>query len=158
MPGDTRYGIATPAEIAGLSGRDVLLAMQAGRLPGPPMAGLMRFRIVEVGDGSVVFEGEPDASHLNPMGVVHGGWALTLLDTITGCAAQSTLPPGIGYTTLETKGNYTRAILPTSGTVRAEGRVVSRGRQVITAEGQLRGADGKVMAHGSSTLLVLPPR
>jgi uncharacterized protein (TIGR00369 family) len=155
MAEEIRYGVARPGDIAGLTGREVLLGILEGRLPAPPMARLMRFRMAEVGEGRVVVEGDPDPGFCNPMGVVHGGWALTLLDTVTGCAAHSTLPAGTGYTTLETKGNFTRAITPSTGIVRAEGKVVAQGRKVITAEGWLRAADGTLLAHGTSTLLVL---
>lgn len=151
-----RYGIAAPQDLAGRTGREVLQGILDGSVPAPPIAQLLRFRLVEVGDGSAVFEGDPDPSLCNLMGVLHGGWALTLLDSVTGCAAHSTLPAGTGYTTLETKGNFTRAITPTTGRVRAEGKVVAHGRKVITAEGWLRTADGTLLAHGTSTLLVLP--
>ena len=101
-----RYGIATPQDLAGRTGREVLQGILDGSVPAPPIAQLLRFRLVEVGDGSAVFEGDPDPSLCNLMGVLHGGWALTLLDSVTGCAAHSTLPAGTGYTTLETKGNF----------------------------------------------------
>lgn len=155
---ERRYGIASAAEIAGLSGRDMLEAMIAGRLPAPPMARTLGFRLVEVGDGSAVFEGEPSADLLNPLGIVHGGWALTLIDSAAGCAAHSRLPAGIGYTTVETKVNMTRAIAPDAGTIRAEGRVVAEGRRIITTEARMVDKSGRIFAHGTSTIMVLPPR
>src|SRR4051794_38585106 len=100
----------SPQEIAGRSGREVLQGILDGHLPAPPISALLGFHIVAVGEGSVAFEGMPGPQLCNPAGVVHGGWALTLLDTVTGCAAHSTLPAGTGFTTLETKGNFTRAI------------------------------------------------
>lgn len=150
-----RYGLASPADVAGLSGREILQRIIDGQLPQAPISETLSFWIVEVGEGFAAFEGDPGPKLLNPMGGVHGGWALTLLDSATGSAGLSTLPPGIGYTTIETKGNLTRAIGPTSGRVRAEARVVSAGRQLITCEGWLRDGDGRVLAHGTSTLLVL---
>ena len=152
----TRYGLATPAGIAGRSGRQFLQAIIDGELPQPPISEGLSFRLVEVGDGFAVFEGEPGLHLLNPLGLVHGGWALTLLDSATGCAAQSVLPAGKGYTTVETKGNFTRPITPDSGRVRVEGRVVAQGRTIITAEARVLGREGKLLAHGTSTLLVLP--
>ena len=89
------------------------------------------------------------------MGSVHGGWALTLIDSVAGCAAHSLLPAGAGYTTIETKANFSRPIGANSGRVRAEGRVVGQGRQVISAEARVVGDDGKILAHGVSTVLVL---
>ena len=82
-----------------------------------------------------VFEGEPGPHLLNPLGGVHGGWALTLIDTVTGCAAHSILPAGVGFATIETKANFSRPIAADTGRVRAEGRVVGKGRTIISAEG-----------------------
>lgn len=152
---DYHYGVASSAEIAETSGKAVLEAIIAGRLPQPPISQVLNFWLVEVDDGFAAFEGEPTPHLRNPMGIVHGGWALTLIDSATGCAASSLLPAGIGYTTIETKGNFSRAIKPDTGRVRAEGRVISQGRQIITAEGRVLAADGRVLAHGTSTLLVL---
>ncbi len=149
------YGVAKPQEIAGMSGRQVLQAMIDGDLPAPPIAQALGFLLVEAGDGFAVFEGDTGSHLLNPMGVVHGGWALTIIDSVTGCAAYSTLPPDVAYTTVETKGNFTRPILADTGRVRAEGRVISQGRQVLTAEAKLTDVRGRVLAHGTSTLLVL---
>jgi uncharacterized protein (TIGR00369 family) len=105
-----------------------------------------------------VFEGRPGPHLLNPLGTVHGGWALTLIDSATGCALHTELAAGTGYTTVETKANFTRAIAATDGPVRCEGRVVHRGRQIATAEARITGADGRLLAHGTSTLIILARR
>jgi uncharacterized protein (TIGR00369 family) len=152
------YGVATPAEVAGLTGRQWLEAVMDGRLPAPPIARTMTFWLAEVGDGFAVFEGEPGEHLLNPMGGVHGGWALTLIDSAGGCAAHSTLPAGIGYATIETKGNFSRPITRDTGIVRAEGRVIARGRQIISTEIRLMASDGKVLGHGTSTVMVFNAR
>ncbi len=154
-PREVVYDALRPQDIAGLSGRQVLQRMIEGRLPAPPIAERLGFLLVEVGEGVAVFEGDTGPHLLNPAGVVHGGWALTLIDSVTGCAAYSTLPPDVAYTTVETKANFTRPILADTGRVRAEGRVVSQGRQVLTAEAKVTDARGRVLAHGTSTLLVL---
>jgi uncharacterized protein (TIGR00369 family) len=152
---DPTYGIALSHPIATWTGREVLQAIVDGRLPQAFISRTLTFRLAEVGDGTVAFLGEPGQHLLNPMGSVHGGWALTLLDSACGAAGYSTLPPGVGYTTVETKGNLVRPILPETGTVRAEGRVLARGRQILTCEADVRAADGKLLAHGTSTLLVV---
>ena len=153
-----RYGLPPAEEVAAMSGREVLQAIIDGRFPQAPISQTMSFWIVAVGDGFAAFEGEPGPHLLNPMGGVHGGWALTMLDSVTGSAGYSLLPAGSGYTTIETKGNLDRPITVKTGRVRAEARVVSQGRQIIACEAALKDREGRVLAHGSSTLLVLSPR
>jgi uncharacterized protein (TIGR00369 family) len=149
------YGLPKPAEVAGKTGKEVLQAIIAGALPQPPISQALTFWIVGVGDGEAAFEGEPGPHLLNPMGTVHGGWALTLIDSVAGCAGLSLLPAGVGYTTIETKGNFSRPITKDTGRVRAEARVVGRGRKVISAEARVLDRDGRILAHGTSTLMVL---
>ena len=122
------------------------------------IAKTLQFRLVEVNEGHAIFEGEPFDGLRNPYGMVHGGWALTLIDSACGCAAHTTLPPGFAYTTVETKVNFVRPIFPNTGIVRAEGRVLSPGRTVITADAKITDPQGKLLAHGTSTLLVLKPQ
>jgi uncharacterized protein (TIGR00369 family) len=141
-----------------MAGREMLEAMLAGRLPAPPIAETLGFRLIEIDDGTAVFEGDPGPHLLNPLGGVHGGWAMTLIDSATGCALHTQLHAGVGYTTVETKVNMTRGIKPTDGTVRCEGRVLSHGRHIATAEARLLSEDGKLVAHGTSTLMILHPR
>lgn len=143
------------ADFAGMTGLESMRALIAGKFPPPSIATTLGFRLVDVDDGRAVFEGEPSDRIMNPIGMVHGGFALTLIDSCTGCAAHSTLPAGVGYTTVETKVNFTRAIQPATGLLRAEGVVVARGRTIITAEGRITDLGGKLYAHGTSTLLVL---
>ena len=154
----TSFGTISPDQLQSLSGLEALSAMVAGELPVPPIGGLMGFRLVEIEKGRAVFEGTPGPSLLNPLGAVHGGYALTLIDSACGCAVHSELDAGVGYTTVETKVNFTRPIDPNGGAIRCEGRVLSRGRQIATAEAYLRSAEGKLLAHGTSTLIILAPR
>ena len=151
-------GVLPLDRIAGMTGLEVLRAMAAGELPGPGMGRTMGFRLVEVDEGRALFEGVPGPHLLNPLGAVHGGFALALIDSACGCALHSALGPGIGYTSVETKVNFTRPIAPDGGAVRCEGRVLSHGRQIATAEAYLRSAEGKLLAHGTSTLIILPGR
>ena len=154
---ELHYGIAVTPEAASLSGRELLQAIVDGRLPHPPISRTMSFHLVEVGAGFAAFEGEPGPDLLNPMGGVHGGVALTLIDSAAGCAAHSLLPAGGAYTTIETRGTLTRPITTDTGRVRAEGRVVNAGRKIVTAEVRVTDARGRLLAHGGSTLLVLAP-
>jgi len=151
-----RYGVSGFDRIKDLTGLEMLQAMIAGELPAAPIGGTMGFRLVEVDKGRALFEGIPNSGLLNPLGAVHGGWALTLIDSACGCAVHTELDAGTGYTTVETKVNFTRPIAPDGGPVRCEGRVLSRGRQIATAEAFLRSAEGKLLAHGTSTLIILP--
>ena len=155
---DLAYGVCTPEQIAGLSGLELLQAMIRGDLPAPPMAKTLGFRLAEVERGRALFEGRPGPFLLNPLGSVHGGWALTLIDSAAGCALHSELAAGFGYTTVETKVNFTRPIRPDGGLVRAEGTVLSRGRQIATSDARIVDEQGKLLAHGTSTLIIFPPR
>ena len=153
-----RYGVASPQELSGLTGLQALQALIDGRLPAPTMAETLGFRLVKVSLGAAVFEAEAGPHVLNPLGIVHGGFALTLIDSAAGCAVHTILDAGIGYTTVETKVNFTSAIRADSGTVRAEGRIVAQGKQICTAEARIVTADGKLLAHGTSTIMILQPR
>lgn len=158
MDGERKWGSLTPEQLAGRSGIEVLRGVISGALPSPTMGRTLGFRLVSVEPGLAVFEGTPSDALLNPLGSVHGGWALALIDSAAGCAVHTELPAGAGYTTVETKVNFTRAIGGDSGTVRCEGRVVTRGRTIATAEARLLDAQGRILAHGSSTLLIFHPR
>ena len=120
------------------------------------MCELLGFRLVEVEDGRAVFEGHPDFQHYNPFGVVHGGLAATMLDSALGCAVHSTLPAGDGFTTLELKVNLVRAISKDTGLLRAEARILHRGRTVATGDADLKDAAGKLYAHASTTCMIFP--
>lgn len=148
---------AVAKELVQLTGLDAMRALIAGKFPAPSIATTLGFYLAEVDVGRAVFLGDPSDRIMNPLGIVHGGWALTLIDSCCGCAAHTTLAAGIGYTTVETKVNFVRAISPDSGQVRAEGLVVARGRTIITTEGKLTDSNGKLLAHGTSTLMVLRP-
>ena len=149
------WGVSSLDTIKSMSGLEFLCAIRDGRLPGPPIARLLAFSMAEVEHGRVVFEGRPNADHYNPIGSVHGGYAATLLDSCMACAVQSTLPQGNGYTTLEIKVNMVRAITADTGVVRAEGIVLSAGRRIGTAEGRLVDGAGKLLAHGTTTCLIM---
>ena len=142
-----------------MSGLELMRAMLDGTLPHPPMAETLGFRLVEASEGRAVFASEAAEWQYNPIGVVHGGFAMTLLDSAMGVAVHTTLGKGERYTTLETKVNFVRPITPETGKVRCEGTVVHRGRRVATAEGRLFAEDGdKLVAHGTTTCLIEPER
>jgi uncharacterized protein (TIGR00369 family) len=148
---------AAAQRLMSMTGLEAMQLLVKGQHGAPSIAKTLGFTLAEVEEGKAVFIGEPSDRVLNPLGIVHGGFALTLIDSCTGCAAHTTLPAGVGYTTIETKVNFVRAITPATGPVRAEGRVVARGRTIITAEGTLTDSKGKLLAHGTSTLMVLRP-
>ncbi|WP_092627435.1 PaaI family thioesterase [Actinopolyspora mzabensis] len=153
----TWYDPTTGARAAtGMSGLDYLSAMHRGELPPPPISALFGdMRISSVAEGEVEFSCLPDESAYNPIGMVHGGLACTLLDSVTGCAVHSTLPAGTGYSSAEIKVSYLRAIHLDTGELHALGRVTKPGRQVAFAEGELRDSTGKLLATASSTCTVL---
>jgi uncharacterized protein (TIGR00369 family) len=143
---------------AGLSGLDYLKAVFENKLPPPPIAATLDFIGAEVEHGRAVFVGEPAEFLYNPIGVVHGGFAMTILDSAMGCAIHSTLAAGEGYTSLETSVNFVRPITLETGRMRCEGKVLHRGGRVATAEGRLIAeSTGKLLAHGTTTCLVFRP-
>jgi len=147
-----------PREVAAkglqLAGMEYIRAIFEGELPAPPIAELMGFRGVEAEPGRAVFEMEPGPQHYNPIGSVHGGVALTLLDSAMGCAVHTLLEPGVGYTTLELKTNFVRPITADTGLIRCEATVIHSGSRIATAEGKLTDANGKLLAHGTTTCLI----
>jgi uncharacterized protein (TIGR00369 family) len=149
-----KFGLVPPEVAATMSGLELLQAMIAGHFPGPPIMELIGFRLIEVETGRAVFAGTPGFQHYNPLGTVHGGYAATLLDSCMGCSVHTTLPKGTGYTTLEFKVSLVRAVTADTGAVRAEGKVISSGRRVATAEGRLTDAGGRLLAHATTTCLV----
>jgi uncharacterized protein (TIGR00369 family) len=138
------------------SGLEQLRMVLEGKLPPPPISRTLDFRLTEAEEGRAVFRGNPSYAHYNPLGVVHGGWTATLLDSALGCAVHSMLPAGIGYTTVEFKVNLVRPLSEDSGEVICEGRVVHFGRTIATSEATLKTASGKLIAHGTETCAVFP--
>ncbi len=142
-------------DISRMTGLETMRAVAAGELPPPTIAVLLGMAPVEVGEGFASFEMTPDERMMNPIGSVHGGIAATILDSCMGCAVHTTLEPGQGYTTAQLNIHYLRAMQPGMGIVRATGTVIHRGRKQSTAEGKLYAADGKLVAHGTTTCLIL---
>lgn len=139
---------------AGLSGMDYITALMEGRIPPPPVALLLGMGPVELAEGRAVFTLEPGEHLYNPIGSVHGGILATLLDSALGCAIHTTLPAGTGYTTLELKVNFLRAVTRDTGTLRCEGEVIHVGRTVATASARVTDAEGRLYAHGTTTCLI----
>lgn len=140
-----------------MSGLDYLHAMGRGELPFPPIMALMNICVQEAEAGRVVFTVEPAEYHYNPIGSVHGGLACTLCDSAMGCAIHSTLPAGVGYTTLEVKVNFLRPLTVETGLVLCEGKVIHVGGRVATAEARVVDRAGKLYAHATTTCLILRP-
>jgi len=139
-------------------GQAFLEAIRSGELPVPPIADLMGFEIREIKPGEVGFTLEPREQHYNPIGMVHGGVAATLLDTVMGCAVQTKLPRGTGYSTLDIQVRYLRPVTVQTHTVVATGTVVHLGRRTATAAAELRQEEtGALLATATSTLMLLRP-
>jgi uncharacterized protein (TIGR00369 family) len=147
--------VPTAAAGATMSGLEYMEAIMAGEVPPPPIAVTMRMGPIEVGEGRAVFSGEPGEEHYNPIGIVHGGYAATLLDSALGCAVHTTLPAGVGYTSLGLEAKYVRPITRDTGRVVCEARVLYRGRRQATSEANLVAAEsGKLLAHGVATSMI----
>ncbi len=154
---DDPFAALREAERRGLSGIEFLRAIRVGELPRPPIFALMGMTLATVEEGRVVFTVEPAEYHYNPIGVVHGGLAATLLDSAIGCAVQTLAPAGVAYTTIELKINFVRPLRSDMGVVSGEGTVLHFGRQIALAEARLTGPDGKLYAHATSTCLIMRP-
>ena len=150
------YGLVPKNEIMTRTGLEFLSDMVAGKLPQPPMCQTLGFHLVEVKEGFACFEGLPEKRHYNPIGTVHGGLAAMLLDSALGCAIFSTLAVGEAWTTLELKLNMVRPITADTGVIRAEGRLIHRGRTVATSDGTLKDRTGKLLAHATTTCMIFP--
>ena len=147
-------GVTPLDEALSTDGLTFLRAMIDGKYPIPPICETLGFDLVAVEHGKAVFEGMPAFRHYNPLGTVHGGFAMTLLDSCLGCSIHTTMAKGEGYTTLEVKVNMVRAITKDTGPIRATGRLIHRGRTTATAEGDIRDAKGNLLAHGTTTCII----
>lgn len=148
--------MAALARATDMSGLEFIRAIFDGTLPRPPITATIGVTGAEAAEGKATFVGEAGEHLYNPIGVVHGGFAMTILDSAMGCAVHTTLAPGEAYTTLETKVNFVRPITLETGPVRCDGVVIHRGGKVATAEGRLIAErTGKLLAHGTSTCLVI---
>ena len=133
---------------------EIFQRMIAGKLPQPPIAGTLDFRLEKIESGRAEFVGTPKMSYYNPLGTTHGGYIATLLDSAMGCAIQSTLAAGKGSTSLEFKVNFVRPVFEQTGTLRAIGEIINAGKQIVTAEAKLIDESGKLYAHATTTCFV----
>jgi uncharacterized protein (TIGR00369 family) len=148
------YGTVSAYEQKQMSGLEFVQGLADGTLPLNTIARTLGYDIIEAESGRVVVTAEPKGIHLNPAGTVHGGLAATMLDSCMGLAIQSTLEKGVGSTTLEFKISFVRPITPETGSIKAEGTVISRGRRVGTAEGRVTDGEGRLLVHGTTTCLI----
>jgi uncharacterized protein (TIGR00369 family) len=142
-----------------LSGLDFFRKMIAGELPPPPLVVLLGLKLVEAEPGRVTFTGVAREEFYNGMGVAHGGFAATLLDSALGCSINTMMPAGRVFTTIDLQIHYTRPLRREAGELRCTATVVHAGSRTATSEGRIVDANGKVYAHGTTTcILVEPPR
>jgi uncharacterized protein (TIGR00369 family) len=153
-----KTGVVPTDLLLSQDGLSFLQQMIAGQVPQPPMTETLGFRLTDVARGRATFEGVPEFRHYNPIGTVHGGLAMTMLDSALGCAIFSTTQKGETWTTLEIKVNFVRPISKDTGIIRAEGRIIHRGRTIATAEGDVRDRAGTLYAHATTTCAIFPPK
>lgn len=149
-------GVAPPEVLKSLAGLEFMRRLASGEIPPPPIAVTLGFGVVGVERGVVTFEGRPGANAYNPLGLIHGGYAATLLDSCMGCAVMTHVEAGVGYVTLELKVSYLRAMTHTTGVVRAIGRTLHVGRRSGFAEGEIVDESGRRIAHATTTCLIYP--
>ena len=148
------YGTVAADRRREMTGLAFVQGLAGGTLPLNTIAETLGYDITEADNGRVVVTAEPRDIHLNPAGTVHGGLAATMLDSCMGLAIQSTLEKGVNATTLEFKISFVRPITPETGTITAEGKVISCGRRVGTAEGRVTDSKGRLLVHGTTTCLI----
>jgi uncharacterized protein (TIGR00369 family) len=146
------------ATMMSMSGLDYLAGVLRGEQPGAAIAHTLNFTLTDVAHGRAVFEGEPARFLYNPLGSIHGGWAATLLDSAMGCAVQTTLPAGKGYTTVDLSISFVRALTENVKRIRCEATIVHAGGSIATAQGRVLDEAGTLYAHGTTTCLILTPR
>jgi uncharacterized protein (TIGR00369 family) len=137
-----------------LSGAEFFDKMRRGEIPEPPFGRLLGIDLFDAGEGHFVMTLEPQEVHYNPMGCVHGGILATLLDSVMSAAVHTSLPAGRGYLTLGINVNFLRPVFEATGEIIAEGKIVSCGRQIATAEGKITDVRGNIHATGTATCLV----
>jgi uncharacterized protein (TIGR00369 family) len=145
------------AEALTMSGIEYLQAMIDGEIPPPPISSHINLEMLSVTPGVANMAATPDESHYNPIGSVHGGFAATLLDSVCGCAVQSTLPAGMAYTSLDLNVSFLRGITSATGRVTAQGRVTKPGSRAAFVEADIKDASGRLLATATSTCLVFTP-
>ena len=148
--------LVTAARVRDLSGLEALRALIADGTP-PPIMVLMNIWPVEFSDGRAVFEGEPGEEHYNPIGSIHGGFAMTILDSALGCSIHTKLPAGVGYATTDVQTRFVRGISHASGRVRCEGTVLHVGRTTAISEARLTDASGKLLATATTACAIFRP-
>jgi uncharacterized protein (TIGR00369 family) len=155
-----QYSWSDPLALAelgrGRPGLELFQALLAGELPPPPIGDTLGFTLLEASEGRAVFGLEPAEHHYNPIGVVHGGVAATLLDSACGCAVHTLLPAGAGYTSLDLSVRYLRPVTADTGPIRAVGTVLNKGRRTALAEGRLLDSNDKLLAHATSSCMIFP--
>lgn len=153
---ERKVGVVSREVLVSEDGMSFLRGMLDGRHPCAPYADTMDIHLAEVEEGRVLFVGRPSARYLNPVGSIQGGWASTILDGAMAHCVHTTLRVDENYTTLEMKISFVRPVLPSTGLVRCEGKVIHRGSRTATSEGRLLDERGRLLAHGSETCMIFP--
>jgi uncharacterized protein (TIGR00369 family) len=148
------YGTVSADRRKEINGLEFVQGLVDGTLPLNTIAQTLGYDVIEAVNGRVVITAEPNGTHLNPAGTVHGGFAATLLDSCMGLAIQTTLEKGVGSTTVEFKISLLRPITPETGLIKAEGIVLTSGRRIGTAEGRITDRQGRLLVHGTTTCLI----
>ena len=150
----TKFGVTPIEMLASMSGIDFARGVFDGKLPAPPIMEAIEPFDCTAEPGVVAMHSIPAFRHYNPIGSVHGGYAATLLDSVMGMAIHTLLPAGAGYTTLEFKISFIKAMTTETGAIRTEGRTLNVGRRTATAEARITDAEGRLLAHATTTCLI----
>lgn len=151
-----RNGQVSAPELMACTGLEVVSRLADGTLSPPSMAETLPFTLLPPEEGRIELQAIPEVRCCNLTNTIHGGWAMTMLDTAMSLAAQTTLAPGETCPSLETTAKFIRPISIHSGVMHVTGQVIARGRTIITLEGRIENADGKIHVHGTSSCMIVP--
>lgn len=143
--------------IEGMNGLEVMQGIVSGDIPHPKMADTIPMKVLSASEGRVVFEVIADDRHTNPLGGIHGGFAATVMDSVTGCAVHTMLSAGQGYGTIELNVKMLKPV-PKNTILKAEGSVISMSKSLGVSEGRLTDDNGKILAYASATCMLMGPR
>lgn len=118
-----------------------------------PYIVLLSMELRNLNLGESLIKVETEQKHLQAFGVIHGGVCASLLDTAIYWAVYAGIEQIVGLTTIDLKVNYLSPM--SDGRLIAKGRTIKTGKKICLGEASIEDQKGNLIAHGTSTLMVL---